>query len=213
MKKLRFYLIRHGETDWNAQGRFQGRKDIGLNDEGTSQAQLTSKVASKIGKAVIWCSPLSRALHTAKPLAQKGGYEIFIEENLIEIDHGKWEGLHAEEVKRFFPESFELWHKQPDKVQMPGGESLQEVQERALAALSKIKQNGEEQAIIISHDAVLKCLLCHWLELPLSSFWRFRLANCSVSIVEEENGQVTIPMLGDICHLKKGWTWSIQRGL
>ncbi|MFY9431058.1 MAG: histidine phosphatase family protein, partial [Acetomicrobium sp.] len=90
---------------------------------------------------------------------------------------------------------------------------LQGVQERALAALSKIKQNGKEQAIIISHDAVLKCLLCHWLELPLSSFWRFRLANCSVSIVEEENGQVTVPMLGDICHLKKGWTWSIQRGL
>jgi len=213
VRKLRYYLIRHGETTWNAREIFQGKQDAPLSDKGLMQAQLTSDIAAKIGKATIWCSPLLRARQTARPLAERGGYEIFIDDGLMEIDHGAWECLHVEEVKRLYPKLFEQWRRQPDKVLMPGGESLKDVQERAIKALERIRLRGEEQAIIVTHDAVIKCLLCYWLELPLSGFWRFRLANCSVSIVEEGEAGTTVPLLGDICHLGSGWRWSNQRSL
>ncbi|HOP87605.1 MAG TPA: histidine phosphatase family protein [Acetomicrobium flavidum] len=213
MRKLRYYLIRHGETTWNAREIFQGKQDAPLSEKGLMQAQLTSNIATKIGKATIWCSSLLRARQTAKPLAERGRYEILIDDGLMEIDHGEWECLHVEEVKRLYPELFNLWLRQPDKVLMPGGESLKDVQGRAVKVLDRIRQRGEGQAIIVTHDAVIKCLLCHWLELPLSGFWRFRLANCSVSIVEEEDGMATVPLLGDICHLESGWRWSKQRSL
>jgi len=213
VRKLRYYLIRHGETTWNAREIFQGKQDAPLSDKGLMQAQLTSNIAAKIGKATIWCSPLLRARQTARPLAERGGYEIFIEDGLMEIDHGAWECLHVEEVKRLYPKLFEQWHRQPDKVLMPGGESLKDVQERALKVIDKIRRQNEGQAIIITHDAVIKCLLCHWLGLPLSVFWRFRFANCSVSIVEEEEASATVLLLGDICHLENGWRWSKQRSV
>ncbi|WP_071804881.1 histidine phosphatase family protein [Acetomicrobium hydrogeniformans] len=211
---LRYYLMRHGETTWNAKDVFQGKQDTPLSEKGLLQAKLTASLASRIGKARIWCSPLKRALQTAELLAERGGYEILTEKGLMEIDHGKWERLHVEEVKRLYPESFEMWHKEPDKVVMPDGESLRDVQERALRVLTKIRESGEEQAIIMTHDAVIKCLLCHWLELPLSKYWSFKFSNCSVSIVEEDDkGKAVILLLDDVCHLEQGWTWPEQKSV
>ncbi len=138
----RIFLVRHGETSWNREGRFQGQIDVPLNDIGLRQADAVAEALKEIPFDRIISSNLSRALRTALPLASRMrmGMGVETDDDLKEIGHGLWEGRTAAEVEAMSPGALALWHTHPEAVVMPEGESLADVQNRAWPALLRIAE-------------------------------------------------------------------------
>ena len=218
---MRFFIVRHGETAWNIEGRFQGQIDTELNEKGLRQAELVAqRLSSKKFDAVI-SSPLKRALHTAHKITRLSGQDdVMIENALIEINHGDWEGCHADQIEKRWGQLLKKWHKTPEFVTMPGvgGESLNDIEKRSVGFINQIADTYNGDVLLVSHDAVIKVLLCYWTNSPISSFWRFQIPNCSISIVEMPHPNTLFPprliLMGDVSHLGDSFTQSAQqRGL
>ena len=214
---MRFFVVRHGETAWNVEGRFQGQMDIPLNNKGIVQAErLAQRFIGHKFSAII-SSPLSRAHVTAAKIAEVAVYDEFITDALLtEINHGDWEGCLADEIKKSWPDDFKTWHDTPEKVTMPGayGESLQDVYRRSTDFAEKVAAKYTGDVLIASHDAVIKTLLCYWLDAPVSSFWRFQIANCSITAVEILKGKSPrLSLLGDASHLYQNFDRPEHKGL
>ena len=209
----RVFLIRHGETDWNREGRFQGKMDIPLNGLGTAQAEAAAKALERANIDRVVSSPLSRAAETALPAASFAGLSVEMNVDLKEIDHGLWECHTAEEVEKLWPGMLALWHSAPEKVTMPGGENLENVQIRSWKAFEEVLAGPGERVAIFSHDAVIKVILCRVLGCPLSSFWRFRIANGSITLLEAGEKGLSLHVMGDACHLGNAWERKEQKGL
>ena len=191
---MRILLARHGETKWNAEGRYQGQVDVPLSEVGEAQArQLGERLREvHIDRAV--ASPLSRAKRTAE-LALGPGRESMLEldAGFAEIAHGTWEGLLAAEIGAMDGERLRAWREAPESVLMPKGESLQHVLERAWPALERACEGlgPEETLLVVAHDAVNRVLLCRILGLPLARLWTFRQAPTTINLLEG----------GDVDHL------------
>ncbi len=199
----RIFLVRHGETSWNREGRFQGQIDVPLNDIGLRQADAVAEALKDVAFDRIISSNLSRALRTALPLASRMrlGMGVETDDDLKEIAHGLWEGRTAAEVEAMYPGALALWHTRPEAVVMPEGENLADVQRRAWPALLRIAEGKGETVAVFTHDAVLKVLLMKVLDCPLSSFWRFQLANGSITLLELGDKGWRIPLMGEAGHL------------
>ncbi len=210
---MRLFVVRHGETDWNVEGRFQGRRDIPLNAKGREQARLLSEALKDVPFNRLWSSPLSRAFDTAGAIAALQGRTVEVQQGLTEISHGQWEGLRSDEVERRWPGDLTRWHETPHALTMPEGECLLDVQNRALQAVEAIAGSGGDQVLVAAHDAVIKVLLCAWLEMPLRCFWRFQLGNGSITVAEATRRGWSIPLLGDSCHLGDPYFRPRQKGL
>ena len=204
---MRIFCVRHGETDWNADGRFQGQIDVPLNARGKAQALAAGAALKSIGFERIWSSPLSRASDTAKAIAEAGAFngDILFHPDFTEIAHGLWEGRLASEVASLYPGLLEAWRKTPETVTMPEGERLEDVRARAVPAWEELSENARadnvKNILLVSHDATLRVLFCHLLGAPLSAFRCFQLANASVSVVEGTFGGWRFSLLGDAHHL------------
>jgi probable phosphoglycerate mutase len=210
---MRLFLIRHGRTSWNARGLFQGGRDIPLDETGRAQAEAMAERLASVPFTAVWSSPLSRARETADLLAFKKGLNVRLHEGLSEIRHGKWEGLEADIVAQRWPRLFRLWKERPQEVVMPGGESLEDVQTRALSAMDDLLSSDSDPVAVVSHDAVLKVLLCSWLGLPLSGFRRFDLANASVTGIRLDEDGAFLFLLGDISWSDKPYNREVQVSL
>ncbi|WP_285309982.1 histidine phosphatase family protein [Stenotrophomonas maltophilia] len=201
---MRILLARHGETPWNAEGRYQGQIDIPLSPIGEAQAQaLGARLASvDITRAV--ASPLSRAQHTAQ-LALGGARAdmLLTEPELQEIAHGEWEGLLASEIHEKDPSRLQAWREEPDTVLMPGGESLRLVLERSWRGLARATEGlGEHDTLlVVAHDAVNRVILCKVLGLPLSRLWTFRQAPTTLNLLEGADlDSLEVVRLNDCAH-------------
>lgn len=211
---MKLFLVRHGETEWNVKGFFQGRKDIPLNELGKNQADLLAKKLSSLPPFdKVFSSPLTRAFETARLIAEQNGAPLIEDSRLLEINHGAWEGKHSTEIEKRWPGQLELWHSQPEKVQMPGGESLRDVADRIRPFFDELWGTQLGQVCVVTHDAVLKVAFCSFLGIGLEGFWRFQLGNCSVSLVEKGLYGIRIPLLGDTCHLGDPFNLKEQSGL
>ncbi len=214
---MRFFVIRHGETAWNVEGRFQGQMDTDLNAKGLEQAELVAeRLAGHCFEAIV-TSPLSRAKVTAEKIAERTACSEFILDNgFTEINHGDWEGCLADEISAKWPEILKEWHNKPETVKMPGcmGETLDDVQKRTVRAADAIAKKYSGDVLLASHDAVIKVLLCHWLGAPLSSFWRFQIPNCSITVVEAVPGKAPrMLLMGDAAHIGNAFDRPEQKGL
>ncbi len=195
-------LVRHGESTWNQTGRYQGRIDTELSEQGQKQASLLAERLSSIPLAAIYASPLRRALHTAITVGVAQNMDILVEPDLIEIDHGAWSGLLKDEVEKRFGPLLQQWLVTPSKVQMPRGESLVDVSERVKAVLSRILAAHPQATVVIcSHDAVLKVIIADLIGMHLDRFWSFGICNASISVVESNRGSNRLICLNDTCHL------------
>jgi broad specificity phosphatase PhoE len=163
-----FWLARHGETDWNLEGRFQGQSDPPLNASGLAQAQQIAGLLVGAGIQTIYCSDLQRALLTAQIIGNKLGIIPQVDNRLREIHLGAWEGMLVEQIKSKYPE---IWHRRqldPVNVHPPGGENLSELALRVWAAGNQIAGNHpNETVLIVSHGVSLACLICRVRGLPL----------------------------------------------
>ena len=201
---MRILLARHGETPWNAEGRYQGQIDIPLSPIGEAQAQaLGARLASvDITRAV--ASPLSRAQRTAQlALGAARADMLLTEPELQEIAHGEWEGLLASEIHEKDPSRLQAWREEPDTVLMPGGESLRLVLERSWRGLARATEGlGEHDTLlVVAHDAVNRVILCKVLGLPLSRLWTFRQAPTTLNLLEGADlDSLEVVRLNDCAH-------------
>ncbi len=186
----RLILVRHGETDWNLQERFQGQIDIPLNNNGENQAKSTMSFLKKVKLDKAFSSPLSRPMQTAKEiLTSHPEINIQAKKGLLEIGHGLWEGKLESEIKSNWPELLQEWKDSPEKVQMPEGESIQDVWTRSVKCWAMIANelNPNETALVVAHDAVNKTILCHLLGLTPADIWMVKQGNGGVTIVDISN--------------------------
>ena len=214
---MRLLLARHGETAWNAEGRYQGREDIALSATGEAQARALGERlrALRIDRAV--ASPLSRARRTAElALGPDRASLLSTDAGLMEIAHGSWEGLLAPEIRERDPERARAWRETPDEVQMPGGESLQQVLDRAWPALQRAGEGlgNDETLLVVAHDAVNRVLLCRILGIPLSNLWRFRQAPTTLNLLEGADVErLEVLRLNDCTHHTPLFGEAVHRAL
>ncbi len=193
----RLLLVRHGETDWNRQTRFQGQIDVPLNDNGQGQSQLCAEFLKDIPIDFAVTSPMLRPKETAQ-IILKYHPNVQLEEHadLREISHGLWEGKLEAEIEQMYPGSLHHWRESPASVQMPEGENLQQVWTRAIAAWNSIvTKAGSQTGLVVAHDATNKVILCHILGLDLEDFWKIKQGNGAVSVIDYPQGPEGSPVL------------------
>jgi len=199
----RLLLIRHGETTWNAEGRYQGQTDVPLNETGRRQAQaLAQRLASEEIDAV-YASDLRRALETAKIIAAPHSLPVQEDSRLRELCFGVWEGLSYAEIEEQAPDTLAAWRDAPLDNTPPGGETLTQFSERVQAFLDDVKGNHPEQTVLVAaHGGTLRAVLCSALGLSPASYWQFRVSNGSLSDVSLYEEGAILNVLNDTAHLE-----------
>ena len=188
----RLILVRHGETNWNQQGRFQGQIDIPLNDNGKAQAAAARDFLREINLDQAHSSSMSRPKETAEIILEAHQHlELSMSDGLMEIAHGLWEGKLESEIKADWPDLLENWQSAPETVQMPEGETIQDVWDRSVNSWNRIADNlnPKETALVVAHDAVNKTILCHLLGLSPADIWMVKQGNGGVSVVDIPSDQ------------------------
>jgi probable phosphoglycerate mutase len=156
-------LVRHGATAWTSEGRYQGRADLPLSGQGFTELDRLVEIVRSRGVTKVVASPLLRARQSAAYLSQQAGLPApRIDQNLIEIDYGNWEGLTQPEVKAKWPALLRQWKQAPQTVCFPGGESLADVSLRVRAALASCECGGRADVVILVTHAVWMKLA--WIE-------------------------------------------------
>lgn len=196
-------LIRHGETEWNREEVFRGRADVPLSERGREQGRLVAEALKERPIEAVYSSPLSRARDTAQPLAEALGLGVVVDERLVDMSFGEWEGRPRTEVERDQPEVYQRWLEAPERFRAPRGETLREVRERAWAALEEIAAR-HALAAIVSHRVVCKVLLCEALGSGAAGFWQVRVDTGSVSALRRERGEWLVTAVNDTHHLEGG---------
>lgn len=183
-------LVRHGETAWNREGRYQGRTDIPLSSDGEAQVRALGQRLAHLPIHLAVASPLSRAKNTAQAILAGRDTPLELDEGLLEISHGQWEGQLASDIELSHAEMFGTWRSRPDRdvPAGPGAETLGDVEARAwpvlVRAIARLEALGPDStALIAAHDAVNRVLLCRVLGLPLSRVWMFRQAPATLNVM------------------------------
>lgn len=201
---MRVILVRHGETDSNKASLALGRDDIELNETGRWQAQRVAETLQSQPIAAVYSSPLRRALETARAIAERHQLAVQIDEGLIEMDIGEMEGLTFQQVRERYPQFLQLWLGGRAAYEpMPGGgERLLDVQERAWRSLESIcAARPQDMVAVVTHNFVLLTILCRVLGLELADFRRLRHNIAAVSVLQVQDGRMTVLGLNDTCHL------------
>ena len=177
-------LARHGESTWNAEGRYQGRCDAPLSERGILQATALAEYLSRNGSArpnAIVSSPLSRARDTADIVAHALGLPVETDERLIEISHGAWEGLLKSEIAARWPDMLAQWRSSsPDAVRFPGGESLDDVRVRWQSFLLTAPERPSP-LFIVTHDVIVRISVLDARGRPLAGFNEITSENAALT--------------------------------
>jgi probable phosphoglycerate mutase len=203
---MNILLVRHGETAWNREGRYQGRTDIPLSETGQAQVRALGERLRPIPISVAYASPLSRAKNTAEAIVSERKIPLWLDAGLIEISHGEWEGQLASDVEISHAEMFGVWRSHPGRNSPagPGAETLGDVETRAWAVLDKICEGlGEnDTALVAAHDAVNRVILCRVLGVPLDRIWSFRQAPASLNVLSGPSiAELQVVRLNDSEHV------------
>ena len=180
----RIILVRHGECQGNIENRFRGRKDYPLNERGRKQALELASELKELIPEFIYSSPLKRAMETAAPLAEMLSVKIVPDEGLNNISLGNWEGRLKSTISREYPEDWQTWLNNPEKLRLDGAETFQSVQKRAFDSLCRIAEiHPYKTIVLVSHRTTLKPLIAASLAIPEPYFWKIHIDTASYSIM------------------------------
>ncbi|MDQ3762079.1 MAG: bifunctional RNase H/acid phosphatase [Actinomycetota bacterium] len=199
----RLLLLRHGQTERSAQGRYSGRADLPLTDLGERQAAAAAaRLASTEGVAAVVSSPMLRARQTAKPVADALGVPLNVHDGLIETDFGAWEGLTFAEARARDPDLHTRWLTDTS-VATPGGESMDAVHRRVRRVRDQlIAEHGAATLVVVSHITPIKALLRMALDVGPSLLYRLHLDVASLSVVDfYPDGPATVRLVNDTSYL------------
>ncbi|QNK80675.1 histidine phosphatase family protein [Nakamurella sp. PAMC28650] len=172
-------LMRHGETDWNAQARLQGHRDIPLNSVGVAQAVAAAPSVAALSPEVIISSDLSRARSTAVPVSALTGLPVSFDARLRETSMGRWEGLTRDDVMAGWPGEWEKWRATSAHNSPPEGESRWQVAGRANEVVDELEATSHQRALLVAHGGLIVGLTGRLLDLPDNSWGTLLgIANC-----------------------------------
>lgn len=200
---MKLFLVRHGETDWNKLGRFQGQNGVALNQRGLAQAKDTARAAIAWQPIALYSSPLCRTMQVAQEISRLVGVAVIPELRLQELDLGELDGVTGEEMQSGWPQVYDTWRNEPAIVVLPGGESLAQLQERAWQALTDLEQahRGDDIVVVISHNFTIRAICSKLLGMPLANFHRTYLSLGSVSVIESGQRGWRLLYYNSTCHL------------
>lgn len=200
---MKIYITRHGETEWNNEGRMQGWNDSNLTEKGIDNAKKLGKSLINIDFNYIYCSPLGRAVDTAKYIRGNKNTKIIEIESLKEMGFGKWEGMEHEKVKELYAlQLFNFWNK-PHLYKPVDGESFNELVDRVKKVLYDIINNTSgKNILIVTHTAVIKAIYSIIKNYSLEDFWNkpFMYDTC-LTVLEVEDMKIEIILEADVSHL------------
>lgn len=180
---MRFFLLRHGETDWNLQGRCQGVTDLDLNETGRRQAAEIAEYLSRERIKAIYSSDLRRALHTAQEISRSRGLQVRVDRDFRELNHGEFEGLTFPDIRASHPDFVGMWRSEPAELLIPGGERLVDVARRAWSGMERIARShlSHETIVVVSHHFPILAILCRITGTPLNRCRSFHVDPCGLS--------------------------------
>ena len=199
----RWFLVRHGETVWNAEGRVQGHLDSSLTDAGLENARRMAARLTSVGFAAAYASDLGRAQETLSIMLNGRSLPTQTLSELREKSYGSWEGSTFQEIQERYPEQYDRLFQDDVEFAPPGGESDEDLARRidGLAERLRLAHPGDEDILLLAHGGSLRALLVSLLELPVRSLWHFRLDNSSLSIVGTSSNGATVHLWNDTSHL------------
>lgn len=188
------YLIRHGETEWNQQKRYQGTKDSPLTKKGREQALEAGKSLAKLDFNKAYVSPLKRAQDTIQVILQNRDVELNILDGLREINLGPWEGLTYKEVRETYPETHHYFKTNPVQFQLNGAETLEELQKRVVLELDSIfAREKNKNILVVSHGLSIKAAVAHYSNIPLTEWSNFlHPENGSYFCLSKKDHQISV---------------------
>ncbi len=200
----KWYLIRHGESEWNKEGRIQGHADVGLSELGRRQVELLS--ARMAGESIdaAYSSDLSRAVDTATGALGDSGVPLVTGTDLREFSYGEWEGLTMQEVQDQDPELFAARFTRGDNAfSAPGGETSADILKRVQRFLEGVEKrhSPDENLLIVGHGGSMRALALCLLGMADESFWKLRIGNTSVSIISNQSRGRVLELWNDMHHL------------
>lgn len=213
----RLILVRHGETDWNQQKRFQGHMDIPLNARGIEQAYLLRARLERIAHSaelplgelydLCFTSDLSRAHHTATLLHGTHPSPLISTQSLRERHYGHFSGMTGDEMEAHDPDEFKTLRERIPNAPLTGGENLQAFYTRIISYVAGlIEQYPLQTLLLVAHGGVLDCLYRLASQEPLSTTRSWLLPNCAMNVIDwhsekEDKGFFTVPLWADVNHL------------
>jgi probable phosphoglycerate mutase len=215
---MNILLVRHGETAWNRDGRYQGRTDVPLSPDGEAQVRALGKRLAHVSITRAISSPLSRAKNTAEAILAGRDVTLELDAGLQEISHGAWEGQLSSDVEAAHAEMIGTWRTRPDRdvPAGPGAETLGQVEARAWPVLERVTRGlGEsETLLLVAHDAVNRVLLCRVLGLPLTRVWAFRQSPATLNVLAGPSlGELAVLRLNDAEHVAPLLQETLHRAL
>lgn len=205
----RLILVRHGETEWNRQKRYQGQTDMELNTTGIRQAEKTAERLAQEKISAIYCSDLRRARQTAEIIAssQSGRTDIRESPLLREMDFGDYEGRTFDEMDEKYRLIFSAspsWRSRGPYVRSPNGESIADLADRVERfSTSTLEHHPSNDTLLISaHGGTIQVLICHLLGISLEHWWQIRISGAAISILETYPQGTSIVLLNDVNHLE-----------
>jgi broad specificity phosphatase PhoE len=165
----RLYLVRHGETDWNAEARWQGQLNPSLNEQGRRQARQLAQELACEHLRMLYSSDLTRAMETARIVRARLIVMVVPDSRLREINLGLWQGMLANDIQAQYPREFQNWYVAPLTVHPPGGEDLSALAKRVVQVINEIVLRHPNEAIgVIAHELPIAIVLCRAAGLPLT---------------------------------------------
>ncbi len=197
-------LMRHGETDWNLEGRMQGRIDTPLNARGVEQAEkLAERLAVEERIDVLYTSPLARARLTAEIVGMRFGLAPLPDARLVERSAGRVEGMTMPEIEQRYPEVYRAWREDKDRLVLPGAEEPPEFQERVASFLEMIHgRHSDARVGVVTHGGTLSMFFATLMGLDIGKRFPFRFDNTALSKVDYSRRRPRIDLLNDTCHLR-----------
>jgi broad specificity phosphatase PhoE len=201
----RLILVRHGVTDWNREGRWQGRLDPPLSDDGRREARLVAaRIADdrELRAARIVSSTLGRASQTAELIGAAVGVDVELDQRLMEIGAGEWEGRTHDELEATDGDRYRAWRSQDSDARPPGGESLEVAIGRVRELLAEIAAgSGPWPTLVVSHGGILRVLANLLFDLPGGWMWNLDVDNASVSVAARMGERWRLERWNDTLHL------------
>jgi broad specificity phosphatase PhoE len=200
-----FYFVRHAESAWNAENRLCGRTDMTLSETGRGQAERLAERLRALHPDAFYTSPLQRARETAEIIARAVGLTPTVDERLIEINYGAWEGKTFAEVMQQDAETYRAWDADPAAVSPPDGESGTQALARVTPFLDELAaRHPSERAriMVVTHKTICRLVVCHVLGLPPSEYRRrLTMDNAAVNIFRQDEEGWRLALLNDTSHL------------
>ncbi len=199
---MKLIVVRHGETEWNTQGREMGQLDSLLTAQGVRQAHAIARRLSRIPFGVLYSSDLGRAITTAEIIGKCCGKKVRIDPGLRERHMGIFQGLTVEEMRERFPEERQKYESIGFEYVIPGGESARQRLERSVHILTAIaERHPAETVVAVTHGGFLMGFFESVLGIPPGNGWRFKRHNGSYSVFEYSGGRWSLEVWNDVGHL------------